>query len=67
MSVMARAPLTIDDCHMTEKPFIARALNVAADRSANPARIDKQRLLMPAKELRLLSILIANVGTVVRS
>lgn len=66
MSDMARAPLVIDDFRLNEKPLIVRALNVEVDLSANLARIDNQRLLMPAKELQLLFILVANAGQVVR-
>lgn len=66
MSNTARAPLASNDYQLGMEPLVVRARDVEVDLSANLARVGNQRLLMPAKELQLLFILVANAGRVVR-
>ncbi len=66
MSSAAGVPLAVDDFHLGEEPLVARAQDVEVDLGANLARVGSQRLLMPAKELYLLFLLVANAGRVVR-
>lgn len=61
-----RAPLATNDYHLGVERMVVRAQDVEVDLSANLARVGNQRLLMPAKELQLLFILVANAGRVVR-
>ena len=66
MSSTAGVPSAVDDFHLGEEPLVARAQDVEVDLGANLARVGSQRLLMPAKELHLLFLLVANAGRVVR-
>ena len=66
MSSTAGVPLAVDDFHLGEEPLVVRAQDVEVDLGANLAWVGSQRLLMPAKELHLLFLLVANAGRVVR-
>lgn len=66
MSNMVRAPLVVDDYHLGVETIVVRAQDVEVDLGANLAWVAHKRVLMPAKELQLLFILVANAGRVVR-